>query len=96
MDILEQRVNRIETVLNAIGIPLAEWLSPQQASEILCVSRAYLMKEIEAAEYANSTNQQYDIKHGIHYRKTGSNWQVNVSAMNDILNTRPELRPVLN
>ena len=93
---LETRLNRLEAVLDAVGLPVQQWLSPEQAGIILGVSRKTIMTEINNAERAHATNQKSDVKYSVHYRKIGSNWQVDPLSMKEIINKRPELRPVIH
>lgn len=93
IDLLTSRLDRLESIFNAVGIPTAQWLSPADAAKIISSSRTTIMSEISRAEQARINRADTDLKWGVHYRKSGSAWQVNPTELEKIIFLPPEKRP---
>lgn len=93
---LQRRVDLLERRLSVMGMPLGEWVSPNQAQALLSVTRAQIMREIRIAEYCRITGQDYEVKLGVHYRRPARDWQVCIDEYEKILAMAPEMRTVVD
>ena len=91
--ILTHRLDHLESVFQAVGIPTAKWVSPADAAKIISSSRTTIMSEINRAEEARASGSATDLKWGTHYRKSGTAWQVNPVALQEVIFLPPEMRP---
>jgi hypothetical protein len=92
---LEAQVKQLTQMVRALGLPVSPWVSPQQAAKLMGVSRSRITSEIEKAEYARIHRLQYDLVWGTHYRKNGSNWQINPVDFEAVIFQPPEQRPYI-
>ncbi|MEM9116920.1 MAG: hypothetical protein AAGD09_03450 [Cyanobacteria bacterium P01_F01_bin.56] len=89
IDQLEQEVSALKVLL---GVKIEDWVSPEKAARLTGLpSKSYVMTLINKAELARATNQKYQVVWGVHYRRPAetSYWQVNWSALNELINTIP-------
>jgi hypothetical protein len=106
---LQQRHNLLEAELNwfkqifksLVGVS-GPWLSPVKAGMLLGASRDRIMGEIRRAEQMRASGKSWDVVYGVHYRtiqdldSEAPTWQVNVMALEAVLNYPPDQRPILN
>ncbi|ESA36539.1 hypothetical protein N836_07130 [Leptolyngbya sp. Heron Island J] len=92
---LENRIFILERTLKALGLPLSEWVSPNQASNLLGISRGRILSEVKVAEYARATRKRCDLSYGKHYRKVGSDWQINWQLFQSVINTPEDERIIV-
>lgn len=92
---LENRISLLERTLKAFGVPLCEWVSPNQASSLLGISRGRILSEVKIAEYARATKQRCNLTYGKHYRKVGSDWQINWQLFLVVINIPEDERIIV-
>lgn len=91
------RLKMFETIFQTSGLP-GLWYSPQQAADLLGVSRDRVMAEIRAAETARASKRRSLCQYGVHYRDVREissatpRWQVQVQQFEKLLNTPPDER----
>lgn len=96
INLLEERMNFLESRVQALGIPLDRWLSPNDTATLLGTTRSQIMKEVRAAEYARINDQPCDLKYAKHYRRQGNNWQISdLEYKKAVLDTPEENRQVV-
>lgn len=93
----DRRLEAFEAIFQASGLP-GLWCSPQQAADLLGVSRDRVMTEVKAAEAARTAKQKCICKYGQHYRDVRKSdsvtptWQIQVAKFEQLLNTPPDER----
>jgi hypothetical protein len=92
---LKAQVDQLVKVHQALGLPTSPWVSPQQAAQLMGVSRSRVKDEIDKAEYARIHGLRFDLTWGIHYRKNGDHWQVNPVEFEAVVFLPPEQRPYI-
>ena len=92
---LENRISILEKTLRAFGLPLCEWVSPNQASNLIGISRGRILSEVKTAEYARATRQRCNLSYGKHYRKVGSDWQINWQLFQVVINMPEDERIIV-
>ena len=93
LQVIEARVQYLEQLIAALGLPTSPWVSPANAAIIISTSRTTIMGEIGRAEKARVTRTASDLVWGIHYRKSGAHWQVNPVELEKVIFLPPENRP---
>ncbi|MFG6101235.1 hypothetical protein U2F10_03210 [Leptothoe sp. EHU-05/26/07-4] len=93
IQILRTRLEYLERLINALGLPTSPWVTPTNAAAIISTSRSTIMNEIERAEEARISKRDSDLAWGTHYRKTGTHWQVNPIELEKVIFLPPESRP---
>ena len=71
------------------------WVSPQQAADLLCISRDGVMWHVRRAERFREVGIDCECKYGVHYRQVPKtrgdqpidrpNWQIHVAEFEKIL-----------
>ncbi|HEY9762374.1 MAG TPA: hypothetical protein V6D07_07600 [Trichocoleus sp.] len=95
VEALKAQVQRLVQTHRALGLPTSPWISPQQAAQLMGVSRSRINSEINRAEYARINKLKYDLVWGTHYRKNGQHWQINPVEFEAVIFQPPELRPYI-
>ena len=105
---LNEKVERLETkcerlelqqewmsrIFQTYGIS-GMWVSPQQAADLLCISRDGVMWHVRRAERFREVGLDCECKYGVHYRQVPKtrgdqpidrpNWQIHVAEFEKIL-----------
>ena len=95
---LEAEINALKHILALIGFNVADWVSPNDASKLLGVSRSLIMEELHDAEQARAINKKWHCRYGLHYRNIAKpdaakpTWQINWREFESVLNLPPEKR----
>ncbi|MBD1914602.1 MULTISPECIES: hypothetical protein [Cyanophyceae] len=92
---LKAQVEQLVKVHQALGLPTAPWVSPQQAAQLMGTSRSRVQAEIDKAEHARIHGIAYDLTWSTHYRKNGQHWQVNPVEFEAVIFLPPEQRPYI-
>ena len=92
IEALENQVKLLTDRVTALGVPLEPWVTPQEAADILYISRGTVMSEIKEANDRRVANKLTDLEWGVHYRKLGANWQVNPAKLKEVMFLPPEQR----
>ena len=100
---LEERLNWLETVIKAFGLPTGRWMPPADAAKIIGCQRDKLVAEIESAESIRLKGGNPDLVYGLHYmniaRVSSSRdyWVVNAIEFSKVFGgTPPEKRKRFN
>ena len=101
VELLERKVEILESRLNAYGIPTEMWLSPEEASKILGFGRDKIISELVRAEKARINGERPDLIYGQHYTNgavvasSRALWKVNAEKLREVLiSTPPGSRPI--
>lgn len=95
---LTERVETLEAILGAVGIPTNPWLTPAAAANLIKISPTQIRTAIAKAEAARDDGVNSGLIYGIHYRNVQApesqqpSWQVNVKAWQAYLSIPPEKR----
>ncbi|WP_017302536.1 hypothetical protein [Nodosilinea nodulosa] len=95
---LTERVEFLEALVQAFGLPVGKWVTPNEAVAFFGKSRRLIMEEIEAAEAKRLAGQKSLLVYGIHYRNdmaadsTQNAWKINISKYGEFLKIPPEER----
>ncbi|HEY9643505.1 MAG TPA: hypothetical protein V6C57_23655 [Coleofasciculaceae cyanobacterium] len=91
---LEQQQEWLGRIFQTYGIS-GLWVSPQQAADLLCISRDGVMWHVRRAERFRELGLDCECKYGIHYRQVPKtrgdqpidrpNWQIHVGEFEKIL-----------
>jgi len=104
MDLIEQlyqlteRVETIEALLGAVGMPTDPWLTPPAGAKFIGISPNQIRSYIDKAEASRLNGISSNLIYGIHYRNVQApesqqpSWQVNVKAWQSYLSTPPDKR----
>ncbi|MEM9485615.1 MAG: hypothetical protein AAGA83_18215 [Cyanobacteria bacterium P01_F01_bin.116] len=95
-DELQARVEWLENVVKAVGLPASPWVSPNGAADLLSVSKTIITTEIDKAEHARTHSLKYDVLYGTHYRKKGAHWQLNAMELEKVIFLPPDQRPFID
>jgi len=95
---LTERVEAIEALLGAVGMPTDPWLTPAATANLIKISPTQIRSLIAKAEAARLKGKNTDLLYGIHYRNVQTSesqqpsWQVNVKAWQSYLSIPPDKR----
>lgn len=98
LEILEKRIDYLETLIASVGLPVSPWLSPSQAAPLLSISPNQIRHLIEQAELARLQNNPSDLIYGRDYKSIQSQnssthtWKINVLGFKRYFDIPPEKR----